>query len=152
MESATRWCSASTSTPSSVSLALGATTLASTSVPTGRKNTVRSSGQRDGWYLQLDIHNFFNSIHRPTLWSTLKARMQRRGLGDTVQRVTHALLRSDPLRSGVDLRATPAELAQVPPHKRLANAAPGCGLPIGNLSSQFFGNVYLDALDQFVKH
>lgn len=26
------------------------------------------------------------------------------------------------------------------------------GLPIGNLSSQFFANVYLDALDQFVKH
>ena len=26
------------------------------------------------------------------------------------------------------------------------------GLPIGNLSSQFFANVYLDQLDQFVKH
>jgi hypothetical protein len=26
------------------------------------------------------------------------------------------------------------------------------GLPIGNLSSQFFANVYLDALDPFVKH
>jgi RNA-directed DNA polymerase len=26
------------------------------------------------------------------------------------------------------------------------------GLPIGNLSSQFFANVYLDELDQFVKH
>ena len=26
------------------------------------------------------------------------------------------------------------------------------GLPIGNLTSQFFGNVYLNALDQFVKH
>lgn len=34
----------------------------------------------------------------------------------------------------------------------LANAGPGRGLPIGNLSSQFFANVYLDALDQFVKH
>jgi hypothetical protein len=40
----------------------------------------------------------------------------------------------------------------VPPHKRLENAAPGCGIAIGNLSSQFFANVYLDALDQFVKH
>ena len=26
------------------------------------------------------------------------------------------------------------------------------GLPIGNLNSQFFANVYLDAFDQFVKH
>ncbi|MDP2823441.1 MAG: RNA-directed DNA polymerase [Sulfuritalea sp.] len=28
----------------------------------------------------------------------------------------------------------------------------GKGLPIGNLNSQFFANVYLNALDQFVKH
>ncbi len=31
-------------------------------------------------------------------------------------------------------------------------APPDCGLPIGNLTSQFFANVYLDLLDQFVKH
>jgi hypothetical protein len=111
-----------------------------------------NSGQPDGWYLQLDIHNFFNSIHRPTLWAMLKARMLRHQLDPHAQRVTHALLRHDPLRNGADVRATPDELAQVPPHKRLANAAPGCGLPIGNLSSQFFANVYLDALDQFAKH
>jgi len=46
----------------------------------------------------------------------------------------------------------PEAAAQVLPHKRLANAAPGCGLPVGNLTSQFFANVYLNALDQFVKH
>ena len=34
----------------------------------------------------------------------------------------------------------------------MENAPAGCGLPIGNLSSQFFANVYLDRLDQFVKH
>ena len=28
----------------------------------------------------------------------------------------------------------------------------GKGMPIGNLTSQFFANVYLDCLDQFVKH
>jgi RNA-directed DNA polymerase len=111
-----------------------------------------ASGQGGGWYLQLDVHNFFNSIHRATLWSLLKPRLQRAGLPLTAQQATHALLRQPPLRAGVDLRATAAELALVPPHKRLANAPQGCGLPIGNLSSQFFANVYLDALDQFVKH
>lgn len=29
---------------------------------------------------------------------------------------------------------------------------PGIGMPKGNLTSQFWGNLYLDALDQFVKH
>ncbi len=40
----------------------------------------------------------------------------------------------------------------VPPHKTLFNCADGIGLPIGNLNSQFFANVYLNILDQFVKH
>jgi RNA-directed DNA polymerase len=55
-------------------------------------------------------------------------------------------------RVGIHYRVSRAERDVVPPHKRLANAAPGCGLPIGNLSSQFFANVYLNELDQFVKH
>ena len=46
----------------------------------------------------------------------------------------------------------PAAAARIPPHKRLANAAPGFGLPVGNLTSQFFANVYLNELDQFIKH
>jgi RNA-directed DNA polymerase len=41
---------------------------------------------------------------------------------------------------------------RLPPHKTLFKAPPGCGLPSGNLTSQFFANVYLDPLDQFVKH
>ena len=28
----------------------------------------------------------------------------------------------------------------------------GFGMPLGNLTSQFFANIYLDELDQFVKH
>lgn len=43
-------------------------------------------------------------------------------------------------------------LASVPEYKRLSSAPPGKGLPIGNLTSQFFANVYLNELDQFVKH
>lgn len=36
--------------------------------------------------------------------------------------------------------------------KTLFNCSKHKGMPIGNLTSQFFGNVYLDALDQFIKH
>ena len=110
------------------------------------------SGQGDGWYLQLDIANYFNSIHRPTLWRMLKRKMERAGLPIEVQRVAHALLRQSPASSGVIHAARADERSLVPAHKRLENAAPGCGLAIGNLSSQFLANLYLDALDQFVKH
>jgi RNA-directed DNA polymerase len=111
-----------------------------------------ASGEGGGWYLQLDIRNFFNSIHRPTLYAMLKPRVAAAGLSVDAQRVTHALLRYPVSRQGVVHRSTSAERARVPLHKRLENAPAGCGLPIGNLSSQFFANVYLDRLDQFVKH
>jgi hypothetical protein len=111
-----------------------------------------ASGQGGGYYLQLDVANFFNSIHRPTLWQLLKRRMERAGLPAVVQRATHALLNYPIERTGVHWACSAEERAAVPAHKRLENSAPGCGIAIGNLSSQFFANVYLDRLDQFVKH
>jgi hypothetical protein len=110
------------------------------------------SGQGGGSYLQLDIRNFFNSIHRPTLYELLKIRMERAGLSIEARKAVHALLNYPLSRTGVRWACTDAERAAVPPHKRLENAGPGCGIAIGNLSSQFFANVYLDRLDQFVKH
>jgi RNA-directed DNA polymerase len=110
------------------------------------------SGQGGGYYLQLDIRNFFNSIHRPTLWDALKPRMERAALPTPLLRAVHALLTWPIERTGVHWGCDESQRAAVPPHKRLENAAPGCGIAIGNLSSQFFANVYLDALDQFVKH
>jgi len=111
-----------------------------------------SSGQGGGYYLQLDIHNFFNSIHRPTLYARLKKKLAGSGVSIPAQWAVHALLRHSPNAAGVQYKCTRQEREAVPHHKRLENAAPGCGLPIGNLSSQFFANVYMDALDQFVKH
>ena len=104
------------------------------------------------WYLQLDIHNFFNSIHRPTLWAMLKNKLVKASASQQVMHANHALLKQHPLHQGATYRCSAAERAVVPKHKRLENSAAGCGLAIGNLSSQFFANVYLDALDQFVKH
>ncbi len=110
------------------------------------------SGQGGGWYLQLDIANFFNSVRRDKLWAMLKPVLQRERLPLEAQMAAHALLRGPALKAGVRQRATHEQLQLVPAHKRLANAPRRCGLPIGNLSSQFLANVYLDALDQFAKH
>lgn len=110
------------------------------------------SGQGGGFYLQLDIRNFFASIHRPTLWALLKPRMERAAIAEPIRRAAHALLTWPIAKTGVTYACTDAERAAIPAHKRLENASPGCGIAIGNLSSQFFANVYLDRLDQFVKH
>ena len=48
--------------------------------------------------------------------------------------------------------ASRADFLRLPAHRTLFRASAGCGLPIGNLTSQFGANVDLDALDQFIKH
>jgi RNA-directed DNA polymerase len=102
-----------------------------------------------GWFLQLDVHNFFNTIHRPTLYRLLTAKLDAKaGIHTSLRSLCHKLL-AHPLQEAV---RNPEAAQRVPPHKRLCNAPAGCGLPIGNLTSQFFANVYLNELDQFVKH
>ena len=110
------------------------------------------SGQGGGWYLQLDVANFFNTVPRAVLWRLLKRRMQRAGLSPQIMQVAHALLRRSPLHAGVDYRGTAEQYALVPPHKRLCNAPAGLGMPSGNYSSQFLAEVLLNELDQFCKH
>lgn len=55
-------------------------------------------------------------------------------------------------RPGAVFRSSRALFDRVSRHKSLLHAPPGKGLPIGNLTSQFFANVYLNELDQYVKH
>jgi Reverse transcriptase (RNA-dependent DNA polymerase) len=120
------------------------------------KDAKDAKDAKGAWFLQLDIHNFFNSIHRPTLYAMLVRRLDLAQRSGQVQ-AKHALalrslchkLLAKPAAEHV--RSLQAALA-VPAHKRLSNAAKGCGVPVGNLTSQFFANVYLNALDQFVKH
>jgi len=108
----------------------------------------------NGWYLQLDVRNFFNSIDRSRLLNMLEKRIYRRIRGeeaDLLFYLCRALLETDPT-ANVHFQGAPHERERVPPHKRLGAAGPNKGLPIGNLSSQFFANVYLNELDQYVKH
>jgi RNA-directed DNA polymerase len=118
-----------------------------------------AGASQEAFVLQLDIANFFNSIHRPTLFRLLQHRLARALRGGTLdaaeatalQDHCRALLSADPT-VGVRRRGSPKVFDQVPPHKRLGGQGPARGLPIGNLTSQFFANVYLNELDQYVKH
>jgi RNA-directed DNA polymerase len=121
--------------------------------------SLSANGQRPAYYLQLDVGNFFNSIDRPILWLLLQRRLRKAARSgrlaplehEQLHWLSHRLLRHDPA-ANVLLRGRPESFAQVPAHKRLLAAPPHKGLPIGNLTSQFFANVYLNELDQFVKH
>lgn len=98
-------------------------------------------------YLKLDLANFFVAIDKRVLRNQIAKRVTEPfwlALAETI-------LFHDPW-ADVEVRGSRAKLALVPPHKSLFNADADTGLPIGNLSSQFFANIYLDALDQFCKH
>jgi hypothetical protein len=49
------------------------------------------------------------------------------------------------------VKGNKTDWAGLPASKSLFYARVGCGLPIGNLTSQLFGNVYLNEFDHFVK-
>lgn len=108
---------------------------------------ITRNGQRRACYLQLDIRNYFMRIDKDLLWRKLSSR-----LNDTEMSWLTELLVFHDCTEGFIFKGNQSELQKVPEHKSLLTAPPNKGLPIGNLNSQFFANVYLDALDQFVKH
>lgn len=50
-----------------------------------------------------------------------------------------------------EIRGSKSDWEGLPPSKSLLKAAPGIGLPIGDLTSQLFSNIYLSLLDDYVK-
>lgn len=102
---------------------------------------------RPGFYLKCDLANFFVSIDKRVLWPLLVEQIPERWW----RGLTKMVLFHDP-RLDYEVRGESAALAAVPVHKRLTNAGQYFGLPIGNLSSQFFANVLLNEVDQHVKH
>ena len=99
------------------------------------------------WFLKADIANFFVSIDKQILDGLLAKQITE----PWWQWLMRVILHKDP-KENVHIKSDAKLFGKVPMHKSLLNAPDGFGLPIGNLSSQFFANVYLDGLDQYAKH
>ena len=114
------------------------------------ESKIRSASQnwsKPIFYLKCDLANFFVAIDKAVLRKQLAARITEPWwLALATQILMH-----DP-REDYETRSPAHLFNRVPQHKRLVAQPAHLGLPIGNLSSQFFANVYLDALDQFAKH
>ncbi|MCI0492951.1 MAG: RNA-directed DNA polymerase [Planctomycetes bacterium] len=109
--------------------------------------SITQNWSQPAWYLKCDLANFFVSIDK----NILRDRLSRRMMEPWWLWLIDTILFHDP-RDGAIVRSAPSRLRLIPPHKSLFNQPADQGLPIGNLSSQFFANVYLDALDQYAKH
>lgn len=77
--------------------------------------------RKNRWYLKADIHKYFDSVDHDILLTIIRRKIKDDRLNDVLEGI---------------IRKTPTF---------------GKGLPIGNLTSQFLANVYLDALDHRIK-
>jgi len=93
------------------------------------------------YVLQCDIRRFFPSIDHAILLDILSYRIADPDVLELCARI---------LRSGEGILSNEYEIVYFPGDDLFAANRPR-GLPIGNLTSQFWANVYLDRLDQFVK-
>jgi len=116
----------------------------------GFARSITRNWTRPAYCLKADVANFFNSIDRLTVVEIVDS-YGYEGRGDRLHDLIHQVALHDP-RPGAAMRSTPALFAAVPRHKSLLHAPEGKGLPIGNLTSQFFANLYMNELDQHVKH
>ncbi len=97
--------------------------------------------RRFRYVLQCDIRQFFPSIDHSILASTLARRIADPGILWLVNRI---------LESGRGVLTDAYDMVYFPNDDLFAAPRPR-GLPIGNLTSQFWANVYLDPFDHFIK-
>lgn len=80
---------------------------------------------QDFWGLKLDIKQFFASVDHQILLNLIRREVKDEKIIRLIENVINSFnLGSEPLK----------------------------GIPLGNLTSQIFANIYLNELDQFVKH
>ncbi len=85
---------------------------------------VSKNSTRQCWVLKCDIKKFFHSIDQKVLLQILRAYIPNPDIMDLLQNILGSFHASKE----------------------------GIGLPLGNLTSQLFANVYMNQFDQFVKH
>jgi retron-type reverse transcriptase len=97
--------------------------------------------RRFRYVLQCDVVQFFPSIDHAILQQTLQNMLPDDSLDWLIARV---------LQSGVGVLAEEYQMVYFPGDDRFTALRPR-GLPIGNLTSQWWANCYLNPFDQFVK-
>ena len=85
---------------------------------------VSKNKTRTCWVLKCDIKKFFHSINQQVLLDILEKYIQDRDIVNLLREIIASF----------------------------HYAKEGVGLPLGNLTSQLFANVYMNEFDQFVKH
>ena len=113
----------------------------------GFARSITQNWMTPAYFLRADVANFFNSIDKKILIDLAERYVPE----DWLRVLIRQVVLHDP-RTNYSMRSPRHLFNCVPKHKSLLHAPDGKGLPIGNLTSQFFANLYMNELDQFTKH
>ena len=107
----------------------------------------------DCYILKLDIQGFFMHISKELLFDWLLRFIYEKYDGADKKlliELCRKVIFNDPTLNSV-IKGSKMDWQGLPDNKSLFHSPPGCGLPIGNLSSQVFANFYLNRFDHFIK-
>ncbi len=99
-------------------------------------------GKPNQWYvLKLDISKYFYRVDHAVLMDILRVRIK----DERLMRLIDIIVNTEGEKFGLPRFVGPAEATE-------DDWLTDVGMPIGNLTSQLFANIYLNELDQFCKH
>ncbi len=115
---------------------------------------VTENCDKEAFYAQLDISGFFMAINYNIFYSLFKKLIFKQNKSyqwkKDVLWLAKIIIFHKPTKNYI-IKGNPTLFKLIPPRKSLFHSGFHKGLPIGNYSSQFFANLYLNGLDQFVK-
>ena len=109
---------------------------------------------KDCFILKMDIKGFFMHIDRSILYAGLSKFITQRYDGNDKIKLLELVkinVFNDPADSCIK-KSSSNKWKGLPQSKSLFHSPSGCGLPIGNLTSQIFANFYMDTFDHYIKH
>lgn len=118
--------------------------------------SVSENLQKPAYVVKLDITGYFMHIRRDLMYKRVRWGLDRQFEGQKNKRyqiLEHAIreiIFDDPVK-GVKIQGSYEDWRGLPEDKSLFCQPPGQGMVIGNLTSQVFSNIYLDALDRFIR-
>ncbi len=110
---------------------------------------------KDCYILKLDIKGYFMAMNKTLLYNKVKSELIRNknkidfDLGLVLYLIKKTIY-NDPKENCI-IKGKKEDWSNLPQTKSLFHTQPNCGLPIGNLTSQLFGNIYMNEFDYWVK-
>lgn len=110
---------------------------------------------KNAYVLKVDVSGYFMNMNKDLLYKRLECIIDRNELHIPIQTnllkyLVHQNIFHDPT-TNCKVQSHKNQWIDLPKNKSLFHAKENCGLPIGNLTSQLYGNLYLNDLDHSIK-